>query len=774
MVRGSVLSVAMGMLVLVGLGCDKGDEAEEGAAASGASETPKGAGAAAPEGPVLEAHRTHLDLMALVHLADVDHHGLYVDFGTPARMKYTVGHWRTQWGSDGSSGDTTFTYAGGRGRVYFDVPEPGPLTVRMRLRPVGTGVMSPYLNGEGLEAVRFQEGSDFRDYDLTIPEERVRAGENELMLVFGGTTAVGQEKVSVAMESVRIARGTSMPGGDAYVPPSHDALVGEVEVGKQRRRAIAVRTPTTLAYHVHVPAKAKLAFAAGHEGEGEARVRVTATPAVGASKQLLDAPAGASWKSHVVDLGDYADQVVRLELRAEGEAGGRLAFAEPVVAVPEVSQKKLAQAKNVVVLLIDTLRADKLKPFNPKTRVKTPHLDAVADEGTVFALAQSPENWTKPSVASILTSLYPASHGAKQDTSRLPDSALMLSEHYKANGFSTATFLANGYVSDKFGFKQGWDHYTNYIREGRVTEAGNVFKEAGEWIEKHHGDGRFFVYIQTIDPHVPYDPPGEFLEMYDARDYGGQVKPRMTPVLLERAKKKEITFDASDKRRLEALHDGEISYHDNEMGKFIERMKALGLWDDTLFVITSDHGEEFNDHGSWGHGHSTYQELLHVPLLFRQPGAVPAETTVSTVVSTIDIAPTVLELSGTPPMPAAEGVSLAGYFQGQPPARPAVAFSDFLDDRRVITTGRWKLVLRGLTADFFDLQEDPGEQKVLHVTQYPIAMRYCRVMLGQFLGAKDRARWLEGEQREGVALESEEADMDDTIREQLKALGYAN
>jgi choline-sulfatase len=770
MVRKSVLVVAA--LVLAMGGCK---EESSGPAGEGASGEARGAaGEAADPGALLEGHRPHLDLMQLAHLADVDHHGLFIDFGTPARMKYTVGHWRTGWGSDGASGDTTFTYAGTRGRVYFDVAEAGPLAVRMRLRPLGTALVSPYLNGQPLEAVRFQEGSEFRDYDLTIPAERVRAGENELMLVFGGTTAVGDEKVSVAMESIRIAPGTSVPGGDAYAEPAFDSLVGEVEVGGKRGRALAGRLPGTFAFHVHVPPKAKLAFALGKEGEGTAKATVTITPAVGEVAKVFEGDATGAWKRHVVDLDAYADQVVRLELAGAG-GEGRVAWGAPILAVPDVKAKALPQAKNVVVLLIDTLRADKLKAFNAKSRVKTPHADAVAEKGTVFELAQSPENWTKPSVASILTSLYPTSHGAKRDTSRLPDSALLLSEHYKANGFSTATFLANGYVSDKFGFKQGWDHYTNYIREGRNTEAGNVFKEAGDWLEKNGKDGRFFVYIQTIDPHVPYDPPAQFLEMYDAREYTGQVKPRMTPVLLERAKKNppEVTFDASDKRRIEALHDAEISYHDDEMGKFIEKVEKLGLWKDTLFVITSDHGEEFNDHGSWGHGHSTYQELLHVPLLFHQPGAVPAGR-VSTVVSTIDIAPTVLELTGVPPMPAAEGTSLAGYFRGQPPARPAVAFSDFLDDRRVITTGRWKLVLRGLLADFFDLEEDPGEKNVLQVNKYPVAMRYCRVMLGQFLGATNRARWLEGDQGKGVALDSEDAQMDDTIREQLKALGYAH
>ena len=106
--------------------------------------------------------------------------------------------------------------------------------------------------------------------------------------------------------------------------------------------------------------------------------------------------------------------------------------------------------------------------------------------------------------------------------------ATLVSEHLKAQGFATASFIANGYVSDRFGFDQGWDHYTNFIREGKNTDASAVFGEAQQWIESHH-DRRFFVYIQTIDPHVPYDPPAEYLRMYDPReDYAGQVTPRST------------------------------------------------------------------------------------------------------------------------------------------------------------------------------------------------------------------------------------------------------
>ncbi|MBW1905500.1 MAG: sulfatase-like hydrolase/transferase, partial [Deltaproteobacteria bacterium] len=134
--------------------------------------------------------------------------------------------------------------------------------------------------------------------------------------------------------------------------------------------------------------------------------------------------------------------------------------------------------------------------------------DQFASDGVVFALAQAPENWTKPSVASILTGLHPQTHQQKTGDAALPSSAELLSEHLKGEGFATGGFIANGYVSDRFGFDQGWDDYTNYIREEKSTEAKDVFDDAGNWIEAHK-DERFFAYIQTIDPHVPYDPPGK-------------------------------------------------------------------------------------------------------------------------------------------------------------------------------------------------------------------------------------------------------------------------
>ncbi|MBX3271882.1 MAG: sulfatase [Sandaracinaceae bacterium] len=717
---------------------------------------------------------TQTDLLALSHLADIHHRGLFIDFGGPARAKYTVGNWGSGWGADGADGDMTFTYAAEAARVFFPATRSTDLTLRLAVRPVGTRRMQVYLNGQSIRGVVLEDGEQFRDYDVRVPAEHVRVGENHLLLRFGGTTVVDGANVAAAVGSIRVIEGAPAPSED-FDPPQWDMLVSAVDLGGLERRAIALRAPTTLSWHLEVPAGGRLVFGLGAEGaDRQLTARVFVTPEGGDRNEIFRARPSDRWSDQALNLAGYAGEVVRLELEVTGEGAGRVAWSTPAVMVtpPEVHERP-APARNVIVVLVDTLSAQRLRAYDPSSRVQTPHLDRFAQEGVVFEQAQAPENWTKPSCASVLTGLTPTTHGAKTSEARLPDSAELVSEVFQSAGFATGSFIANGYVSDRFGFDQGWDSYNNFIRDGRSTEAQDVYAAAGNFIEQNR-DRRFFVYVQTIDPHVPYDPPGSFLSMYDPSDYSGRVQPRLTPDLLEQAKRGRVTFNDADRVRLEALHDGEISYHDHHFGEFLARLERLGVSDDTVIIVTSDHGEEFLEHGSYGHGHSIFQELIGVPLIMRVPGG-PQGRRVAHTVSTMNIAQTALDLAGVEGLSRAEGRSLVPDLLGAVPVGPQVAFSDFQDIRRVARAGRYKLVTRAnLTSVIFDLGADPGERNEREVHELPIAGRYTRILLGQFLGASNRGQWLSAQQDAARALEQQEAEMDDTIRAQLRALGYAN
>jgi arylsulfatase A-like enzyme len=712
------------------------------------------------------------DLIQLAHLADVDQNGLFIDFGTNAQNKYTVGDWQSGWLSRGREGNTTFALAGRRARVYFQADEQAELLVRVRLQSIGTLAVTPYLNNQELRSVFFNEDTAFQNVDIRVPAEHVRRGENYLLLAFGGAVERDGQEVSVAIDSIRVAPVTAnleaVTGG-----PTTAELRGAATVGGSERQALRMPAPTRMSFYAEIPQGAKLAFGVGAE-EGTATASVDITPDEGARANLFTGAAGGEWSDQEIDLASYAGKVVRIDLSAQGS--GRVAFSTPRIVAPQTERpSELRPAKNVVLVMIDTLRADKLRPFNPRTRVQTPIIDRLAQGGVVFERAQSTSNWTKPSIAAALTGLHANGHDTTSQEASLPAEALMISEHFKANGFTTGGFIANGYISDRFGFGQGWDQYVNYIRENRPRDAADVFQQAGTWMEQNK-DRRFFLYVHTIDPHVPYDPPDRYLSMYDAHPYEGPVEPRRTPEILEDAKRNppRVHLTERDGDRLRALHDGEISQHDFELGRFLERLAAAGLTEDTAIVIVSDHGEEFNEHSSWGHGHSVYQELLHVPLLVSYPGTI-AQGRVPTIVSTVDVAPTLAELAGVPALPQAEGQSLVGMMYGERRPGPAITFSEWLEERRVATTARFKMIVRGnLTASLFDLERDPMETQQLELTARPIAARFLRIFHGQFLGSTDRSQWLEAEQGPGVNLRSSEAHMDDTLRQQLEAIGYAH
>jgi hypothetical protein len=301
------------------------------------------------------------------------------------------------------------------GRLYVPVREAGPLAMRIRLQAVGTRRLTVYVNGQMLpEGVELAEGNAFRDYDVAIPAERVQAGDNQIQLSFGGTVRVGEEDVSVAVSSVRIAAGRAIAEDPAFVAPEQGALVSQIEVGGIERRALSVRAPTTATYHVQVPEGGRFVFGVGAEGSAAAgRARVVVQPEGGAASELYSAALTNRWDDQSLDLGAFAGQIVRLDLVVEGAGAGRVAWSAPAIMVPPPQVAELRTVRNVVVVLIDTLRASKLRPWNPRTRVRTPVLDRLASEGTVFERASSQENWTKPSVASVLTGLTPATHGAK-------------------------------------------------------------------------------------------------------------------------------------------------------------------------------------------------------------------------------------------------------------------------------------------------------------------------------------------------------------------------
>jgi len=348
---------------------------------------------------------------------------------------------------------------------------------------------------------------------------------------------------------------------------------------------------------------------------------------------------------------------------------------------------------HVLVYLIDTLRADHLGCYGYE-RDTSPRLDALAEEGVLFRRAQAQSSWTKPSVASLFTGLLPTRHGAVDRAHSLPEDVTTLAELLAARGYTTAAFLSNPNVLPVFGFGQGFDHVVDIESEARSATAADVHAALLAFLEDPPA-GPLFLYVHTRDPHDPYDAPAPFGESFLPAD----------PATRSPA---ELEVDR---------YDGEIAYADHELGKLVDRLHADGLFDASLFVLLSDHGEEFGEHGGTLHGRTLFEEQLHVPLLLRFPGGRFGGRAPEDPVRVVDLLPTIAELVGAEPPAGIDGRSFLALATGSGPAPDPVLFAELSHDGNVVrslTDGRYKLIERRLPrasggTALYDLAGDPGE-----------------------------------------------------------------
>ena len=756
-----------------------GKKNEAGAAKEGEVAKPFGGGE-----PVVipwKGRFRHYGLIENLSFASLLNEGLLIDFGTTDYFKYTLGGWRSGWGRSFVREGVAYTHVTGvTTRVYFHRDEAEDLVIRFRAKPLGGKYFSLYMNNKPIQRVDLTK-ADWHTYSVKVPAAQVRKGENYMLLRWDGTAKVAGEDLAAGMDYIHVVPASRTEAGG--VLPTHTAVAGKAKAGGDEAPALLLAAGTTLSYWMQVPdEESLLGFNVGLVGEvgSDMSLKVTArtddaAPAEIVSRTLTKDDAG-KFRPESADLASLRGKVVKLDIAASSQAASnaRVALVEPGLYVKAAGQprKPEKKARNVIVVMVDTLRADHTAPY-AKTRVKTPVFDRFAREGVLYERFSAVEDWTKPSCATMLTGLYPTTHKTQTDMVKLPSKVRMISQELKTKGVTTGAFIANGYVSGKFGFDKGWDRYTNYIREGKITDAEHVFADAASWIEAIK-DKRFYAYVHTIDPHVPYSPPKEFLEMYDKQEYSGPVEQRKTHLLLEDIKKDKFTPSERDKKRIEALYDGEISYHDKWFGGFLQKLNDLELLEDTLIMVVSDHGEEFWDHGNVGHGHQIHQELIHVPFVSMWKGTLPEHVRIPENKDHTCMVPTIYDAMQISPPKYLEAESVLPRMMGGQEAGPHAGFSTHQNDRQAVWSDRWKLLMRGPVKTYlYDVQDDYACTKDLDEDR-PITLTYMRALLGQFQGAPDKSRWRSRTLAHKPELEvkEEQVEMDEELQQQLEAIGY--
>jgi len=405
---------------------------------------------------------------------------------------------------------------------------------------------------------------------------------------------------------------------------------------------------------------------------------------------------------------------------------------------------------NVVFYLVDTLRADHLSCYGQKPGL-TPRMDALAADGVRFQNVTAQSCWTKPSVASIFTSLPPVEHACQDFGSKLVDSLDTLPECFQRAGYRVQGVVTNVYVKESFGYAQGFDEY-KYLGD---VPAGTVQKELSTWLRGRPLEP-FFLYVHTLDPHSPYQPPPEFL----SKPAQGRV---MTEEQLRQLGPRSWTRPPAEwQPQLELarrLYADEVHYSDYCLGSLIDTLKELKLYDDTLIVVTSDHGEELLEHGLMGHNTSLYQELLEVPWILKLPKSQAAGTVVRDRYEHLDMAPTVLyhaglaipqQMRGCPFVPGRARPACPGYFSvesGHDLRTYHPSLAPYEMRAQGVRHEDWVYIetlacspSRLQPIELFDLRSDPHEWNNLAYERPEVRARLARLLHTQPLSARAATR----------------------------------
>ncbi len=727
--------------------------------------------------------RPVLDLAAELPGAAVEREVREIDFGSPAAAPHLLDGWSWREREAGTPATTWVWGVGSASRLRLFLVEPRDLRLELRGRaarlPDGPQVVTVRAGGREVGRVSF-EADGWSERRLAVPAARLRAGWNTFELGYRRALAPrrggrSRDRRELAMAWDRLRLGPAVAAG-----PGPAALPARTRGGRPAAAVLRLPPGSAVAYARPIPTGAAFALA-GLRGAGRLAVDFQWEGGAAVEIARLEEDRGGSLVALPAVPGGRRAALGRLTLRAlprrwdRAPAGSALELSAPRILAPPAAtpppepaataprREAPAPRPNVLVYLVDTLRADRVGVYG-SDRGLTPEVDRFARGAVVFGNAVTQAPWTRPAVASVLTGLPPLRHGVTTLESRLADAAVTLPEILRdlpGGGYRTAAWSTNWHVIRQTGLAQGFDDFF-FFPEGPPADVvgASVVAWLDRWLAAGaEGDRRpFFLYVHVLDPHAPYLPPDDLRRRFAAGVAHPEAGSREFIRRVYAAQGAERARLAAD---LPPLYDAEVAHADRCFGELLAALAARGLRDDTLVVFLSDHGEEFDEHGDLGHGNNLHAESLRIPLVIDRPGDAPGRD--DGLALPMDVPATVLAALGV----AHEGMAGVDLFAGAGRAgRAGFAHLDY--DGRVaasVVQAGWKLIVpwsaaAGRFPALYDLRHDPGERHDLAAAD-PV-----------------RAAWLRGlvrRHRRAAAAAGDRGErlrMDPELRRGLEALGY--
>jgi len=563
----------------------------------------------------------------------------------------------------------------------------------------------------------------------------------------------------IVIEELRL-----LPQESAYPEP-----VGRrrVMLQAQLREVIYAHHPSAITYRgISLPEGGR--FECGLAVTGAPRGRFRLALGSGAQQEVLverEINQADTWVEVNVALGEWAGRQADVILSTEGPAGGVACWSDPQFYTPVTNPRR------VLVYLIDTLGAAHMSLYGYH-RQTTPNLEALAARGTWFANAFSNASRTVESIPNVMLSMPTISHGVQDEFSAVPDGLDLLAEGFQQAGYATACFSTNVNAGPRQhldrGFGDFFDHFA-YYWSADTTRTVPIEEVAG-WMERHR-DRPIFVYVHTAEPHSPYEAPAPFGDRYDP-DYTGPITGSHT----DKVYGFQQARSPRDVEHVVALYDGEVAYADHRFGLFMSRLAELGLDGGLITVVTSDHGEQFLEHGLWKHGGDVHGELIRVPLIMTGPAGLVPVRRMEQAVQLLDIWPTLLDFCGLQSVAKMYGDSLRALMNGRDAERfaeRAIFSSTFqpLPPHHALIRMPWKLMFKPKRGDprasflLYNIADDPGERQDRFDEEPEVAARLLRELV------RTRAGYPRYAAGGGV---NQRVQFDREHIERLRTLGYIN
>ncbi len=629
-------------------------------------------------------------------------------------------------------------------KLHPDVEEVPQLALAVEMRALAPDQMATVLLDE-VPLVNLRVAEKWERRTLSLPQDRIRPGDNRLRLHFRHLGRVGEESVAAAVERVEVGARELIVAG----PATTDAY----SVEPRRSGSVAIQLPagTSLVYYLLLPRRARLRVDVRGRGGLEILASTDTDHREGRPpRSVFQSPVPPDGLHREVDLSGYAGVPVRIELRVGGsgpEAALTLDTLQVIARRPIPVDRRPREARDVYVLAVEGARFDDvMAPIDSASpeRTSLPNLARIGKRALVFERAYALGAAAVPSHAGLLSSVVPPAHLTVRGTF-VAEGRTMLPEVLDRAGYFGIGVSANRDVGGARGLVQGLDDHLSLERG--PTKTGNIASAVMDRVLEQVGQRPRprFVYATFNDPQAPYDPPEKLRGDLSSWQPEGAPPPHMSHIWVGKVKQGKLVPEPAELAYMRRLYRAEIQSVDVAIGRLLEALAARGELNDAILVVMGVHGEEFLERGGAGHGRTLYDESIRVPLIIHAP-ALFAAGRVRAPVDMLDLAPTLTDLIGVAPPDEWQGESLVSLLDDpQPP--PRLAVSHLGDGSRAAIVGRYKLVLGpgvGPAAErFHDLTEDPGE---LHdrSAEGGIAIRMVRTALAWHLEHEERwkrARW---------------------------------